>query len=81
MVHLLSQLDPMIYLMVTAFAIGFTVVAAVLVELLPKPIDEPTLTVPADGVTCVQTTPSAAPDLNASPTASALVGTGPDEPA
>jgi hypothetical protein len=42
MVHLLSHLDPMMYFMVIAFAIGFTVAAAVLVEVLPKPIDEPT---------------------------------------
>jgi len=80
MVHLLSQLDPMMYLMVIAFAIGFTVAAAVLVELLPKPIDEPTLSVPADGVTPVQATPSTPPEVVASPPASAPDETGPAEP-
>jgi hypothetical protein len=48
MVHLLSHLDPMMYLMVIAFAIGFTVVAAVLVELRPDPADEPTLPTATD---------------------------------
>jgi len=45
MVHLLSHLDPMVYFMVVAFAIGFAVVASVLVEILPDPADEPTLPV------------------------------------
>ena len=36
MVHLLSQLDPMVWLMMVVVAIGFAVAAAVLVELLPE---------------------------------------------
>ena len=35
MVHLLSQLDPMVLLMMVVVAVGFVVTAAVLVELLP----------------------------------------------
>jgi hypothetical protein len=35
MVHLLSQLDPMVWLMMVVVAVGFVVTAAVLVELLP----------------------------------------------
>jgi len=35
MVHLLSQLDPMVWLMMVVVAIGFVVAAVVLVELLP----------------------------------------------
>ncbi|HUK78183.1 MAG TPA: hypothetical protein VL117_11410 [Thermoleophilia bacterium] len=35
MVHLLSQLDPMVWLMMVVVAIGFVVSAVVLVELLP----------------------------------------------
>jgi len=58
MVHLLSQLDPMMYLMVIAFAIGFTVAAAVLVELLPRPLDEPTLPTAADADGGDPTTPA-----------------------
>ncbi len=54
MVHLLSHLDPMMYLMVIAFAIGFTVAAAVLVELLADPADEPTLPTPTDTVAPLQ---------------------------
>ena len=35
MVHLLSQLDPMVWLMMVVVAIGFVVAAVVLVDLLP----------------------------------------------
>jgi len=35
MVHLLSQLDPMVWFMMVVVAIGFVVSAVVLVELLP----------------------------------------------
>ena len=35
MVHLLSQLDPMVWLMMVVVAIGFVVAALVLVDLLP----------------------------------------------
>ena len=35
MVHLLSQLDPMVWLMMVVVAIAFAVSAVVLVELLP----------------------------------------------
>ena len=35
MVHLLSQLDPMVWLMMIVVAIGFVVAAVVLVDLLP----------------------------------------------
>ena len=35
MVHLLSQLDPMVWLMMVVVAIAFVVSAVVLVELLP----------------------------------------------
>ncbi len=41
MVHLLSQLDPMVWLMMVVVAIGFVVSAAVLVELLPGSSDDP----------------------------------------
>jgi len=34
MIHLLSQLDPMVWLMMVVVAVGFAVSAAVLVELL-----------------------------------------------
>jgi hypothetical protein len=35
MVHLLSQLDPMVWVMMIVVAIGFVVAALVLVDLLP----------------------------------------------
>ena len=35
MVHLLSQLDPMVWLMMIVVAVGFVVAALVLVDLLP----------------------------------------------
>ncbi len=41
MVHLLSQLDPMVWLMMVVVAIGFVVSAVVLVELLPRGDDDP----------------------------------------
>ena len=41
MVHLLSQLDPMVWLMMVVVAIGFAVSAVVLVELLPGNGDGP----------------------------------------
>jgi hypothetical protein len=40
MVHLLSQLDPMVWLMMIVVAIGFVVAAVVLVDLLPGDGDE-----------------------------------------
>ena len=40
MVHLLSQLDPMVWLMMVVVAIAFVVSAVVLVELLPGNHDE-----------------------------------------
>jgi hypothetical protein len=40
MIHLLSQLDPMVWLMMVVVAIGFVVSAAVLVELLPGSSDD-----------------------------------------
>jgi hypothetical protein len=39
MIHLLSQLDPMVWLMMVVVAVGFAVSAAVLVELLPPSSD------------------------------------------
>lgn len=41
MIHLLAQLDPMVWLMMVVVAIGFAVSAAVLVELLPPGSDRP----------------------------------------
>jgi hypothetical protein len=50
MVHLLSQLDPMVWLMMIVVAIGFVVAALVLVDLLPGDDDEtPAPTPPSSG--------------------------------
>jgi hypothetical protein len=40
MVHLLSQLDPMVWLMMVVVAVAFVVSAVVLVELLPGDHEE-----------------------------------------
>jgi hypothetical protein len=40
MVHLLSQLDPMVWVMMVVVAIAFVVAALVLVDLLPGDDDE-----------------------------------------
>jgi hypothetical protein len=41
MVHVLSQLDPMVWLMMIVVAVGFAVAALVLVDLLPGDDDAP----------------------------------------
>jgi hypothetical protein len=51
MIHLLSQLDPMVWLMMVVVAVGFAVSAAVLVELLPGSSKDPPAIAPTpDGV-------------------------------
>ena len=51
MVHLLSQLDPMVWVMMVVVAIGFVVAALVLVDLLPGDDHEkPAATPPSSGV-------------------------------
>ena len=40
MVHLLSQLDPMVWLMMVVVAVAFVVAAVVLVDLLPGDHDD-----------------------------------------
>jgi len=47
MIHFLSQLDPMVWMMMVVVAIGFAVSAAVLVELLPGSNDVPPAVPPA----------------------------------
>ncbi len=49
MIHLLSQLDPMVWLMMVVVAIGFAVSAAVLVELLPGSEGGPAILPPIEG--------------------------------
>jgi len=51
MVHLLSQLDPMVWVMMVVVAIGFVVAALVLVDLLPGGDDNeaPAATPPGPG--------------------------------
>jgi hypothetical protein len=52
MIHLLSQLDPMVWLMMVVVAVGFAVSAAVLVELLPGSGENPPAIAPTpDGGT------------------------------
>jgi hypothetical protein len=49
MIHLLAQLDPMVWLMMVVVAIGFAVSAAVLVELLPGSERGPAMPPPIGG--------------------------------
>jgi hypothetical protein len=54
MVHLLSQLDPMVWLMMVVVAVAFVVSAVVLVELLPGDHEElPPLPLKADAAPMV----------------------------
>jgi hypothetical protein len=64
MVHLLSQLDPMVWLMMVVVAIAFAVSAVVLVELLPGNREElPPLPLDADAAPGVaQSTAVAEPE-------------------
>ena len=49
MVHLLSQLDPMVWAMMVVVAIGFVVAALVLVDLLPGDDERPAASPPGPG--------------------------------
>ncbi len=77
MVHLLSQLDPMVWLMMVVVAIAFVVSAVVLVELLPGNHDElPSL--PIDAAAPSGAAPLVGAQLAAAPRAGAqLVGAPP----
>ncbi len=68
MVHLLSQLDPMVWLMMVVVAVAFVVSAVVLVELLPGDHGElPPLPLNADAAPVVAQSTGSQPAVVSEP--------------